>query len=113
MSGLQQYFLEQYSWEDVQKQLNDKYAGIQFTTMVSAGPNYTEPVHLHFAHQRSDRSDAMPLIMLHGFPSSFLEFEDVIKPLAFPPNSSLSAFHVVTPNLPGFAFSPGPTANGL
>ena len=51
--------------------------------------------------------------MLHGFPSSFLEFEHVIQPLAFPPNSSLPAFHVVTPNLPGFAFSPAPIADGL
>lgn len=113
IAKLQEYFLEQYSWENVQAQLNQKYKGIMYTTTVSAGSNYTEPVHLHFAHQKSNREDAIPLLMVHGFPSSFLEFEYVIHDLAFPPNSSLPAFHVVTPGLPGFAFSPRPASNGL
>jgi pimeloyl-ACP methyl ester carboxylesterase len=112
IAKLQQYFLEKYSWEDVQSQLNEKYRNIMFTTSVSGGPNYTDPIQLRFAHQKSDREDAIPLLMVHGFPSSFLEFEDVIQPLAKPPNDSLPAFHVVTPDLPGFAFSPQPKANG-
>ena len=109
INDLAQYFAQNYSWLDTQKVLNDFYT--QYTTTVSAGPNYTESTHVHFAHEQSERQDAIPLLMLHGFPSSFLEFIDVIKPLAHPPNDSLPAFHVVTPSLPGFGFSPAPTAD--
>ena len=113
ISTAQQYFVNNYSWFDTQAYLNEKYSQAQFTTTVSAGPNYTEPVYLHFAHKFSNRSDAVPLLMLHGWPSSFLEFEDVIDSLVSPPNSSLPAFHVITPNIPGFGFSPAPTADGF
>ena len=75
MASLQEYYLQNYSRANTQQRLNDHYAGALFSTTVSAGPNYTEPVHLQFAHRKSNRSDAIRLIMLHGFPSSFLEFE--------------------------------------
>ena len=52
-------------------------------------------------HVRSANPDALPLILTHGWPGSFLEFLDVIRPLA-------ENFHLVIPSIPGFGFS-GPT----
>ncbi|RKE16952.1 epoxide hydrolase family protein [Streptomyces sp. TLI_171] len=56
---------------------------------------------IHFLHVRSERPDALPLILTHGWPGSFLEFLDVIEPLR-------RDFHLVIPSIPGFGFS-GPT----
>ncbi len=63
---------------------------------------------IHFVHLRSPNPDAVPLIITHGYPSSIVEFLDLIGPLTDPgshggdPND---AFHVVAPSLPGFGFS--------
>src|SRR5262249_38815005 len=47
---------------------------------------------VHFAHVRSPRPDAVPLVMTHGWPGSVVEFADVIGPLTAPPPGS-PAFH--------------------
>ncbi|MDV8070986.1 epoxide hydrolase [Rhodococcus sp. IEGM 1366] len=60
---------------------------------------------VHAMHVRSERSDAVPLVLLHGWPSTFAEFRDVVEPLTQPSDVGSSAFHVVAPSLPGFAFS--------
>lgn len=58
---------------------------------------------LHFIHARAEgRTDATPLLLLHGWPGSFVEFLDVIAPL------NAAGFDLVIPSLPGFGFS-GPT----
>ena len=70
---------------------------------------------MHFIHVRSPVADAVPLIMTHGWPGSFFEFEQVVErladPVAFgePPRP---AFHVVIPSLPGFGFSDAPSRPG-
>jgi epoxide hydrolase len=70
---------------------------------------------VHFIHLRSPVDDAVPLIMTHGWPGSFFEYEQVIQrltdPAAFgePPRP---AFHVVVPSLPGYGFSDAPTKPG-
>ena len=65
---------------------------------------------VHFIHVRSPVADAVPLIMTHGWPGSFLEFEQVVERLADPAafgEPSRPAFHVVVPSLPGrFVGSP-------
>jgi pimeloyl-ACP methyl ester carboxylesterase len=58
---------------------------------------------IHFLHVRSDRPDATPLLITHGFPSSVAEFLHLIGPLVDPAEGP--AFHVVAPSLPGYAFS--------
>ncbi|MBW8755451.1 MAG: epoxide hydrolase [Sphingomonadales bacterium] len=59
---------------------------------------------LHFIHRPSPRPDAIPLLLIHGWPSSVLEFLDVCAPLA-EPKGDAPAFHVVVPSLPGYGFS--------
>jgi pimeloyl-ACP methyl ester carboxylesterase len=57
----------------------------------------------------------MPLLMTHGWPGSFLEFERVLGPLTDPPahgGDAADAFHVVVPSLPGYGFSGRPATTG-
>lgn len=57
---------------------------------------------IHFLHVKSRVADAEPLLLLHGWPSSFVEFLGAIGPL------TAAGFDLVIPSLPGFGFS-GPT----
>jgi epoxide hydrolase len=66
---------------------------------------------IHFINARSSRSDALPLLLVHGWPGSIFEFVDVIGPLTEPQAHGADesdAFHVVVPSIPGYGFS-GPT----
>lgn len=70
---------------------------------------------IHFLHVRSPEPDATPLIVTHGYPSSVVEFLELIGPLTDPRSyggSAEDAFHVVVPSLPGFGFSTPVTAPG-
>lgn len=66
---------------------------------------------IHAFHQRSPRADATPLLLVHGWPGSVIEFIDCIGPLSDPDAHGAPgapAFHVVCPSIPGYGFS-GPT----
>lgn len=64
---------------------------------------------LHFTHVRSGEPDALPLVLVHGWP--FTDFGATIGPLTDPRahgGDPRDAFDLVIPSLPGFGFS-GPT----
>jgi microsomal epoxide hydrolase len=66
---------------------------------------------IHVLHAPSPEPDALPLLLVHGWPGSVVEFLEVLGPLRDPVahgGKKSDAFHVVAPSLPGFAFS-GPT----
>src|SRR5690625_7262470 len=66
---------------------------------------------LPLVHVRSPEPDALPLVLVHGWPGSPVEFEAMIGPLTDPGahgGDPADAFHLVIPTLPGFGFS-GPT----
>jgi epoxide hydrolase len=52
----------------------------------------------HYLHVRSPRPDATPLLLVHTYPGSVLDFLDLIEPLS-------ADFHLVIPSLPGMGFS--------
>ncbi|QRV92975.1 epoxide hydrolase [Ceratobasidium sp. AG-Ba] len=60
---------------------------------------------VHFIHQRSSDPKAIPLLLTHGWPGSFYEFHNVIKPLSNTGKDSNISFHIVVPSLPGHGFS--------
>ncbi|KAK4075360.1 uncharacterized protein Triagg1_4481 [Trichoderma aggressivum f. europaeum] len=73
-----------------------------------------ENLDVHFIHEKSNEPDAIPLILYHGWPGSFLEFIPIIKGLTQKAKTSTGkrvSFDVVVPSLPGFAFSSAPGAN--
>src|SRR5579871_5074398 len=99
------YWAEQYDWRKREALLN---RFTQFTTEIDG-------LDFHFIHVRSQHSNAMPLIMTHGWPSSIVEFHKVIEPLTDPVSyggDAADAFHLVCPSLPGFGFSAKPTKAG-
>jgi pimeloyl-ACP methyl ester carboxylesterase len=113
INKLASYWAEEYRWSDVQEQINTNFS--HFTTTVQGNQNYPHLMPLHFIHEHaSDGPDAaIPLLLLHGWPSSHLEWAKVVHPLAHPANKSSPRFNVVAPDLPGFGFSPAPTHSGL
>ena len=72
-------------------------------------------VAIHFIHARSPHQHALPILLTHGWPGSFIEFLDVIELLRNPERHggrSEDAFHIVIPSLPGFGFSDAPRDTG-
>jgi pimeloyl-ACP methyl ester carboxylesterase len=61
---------------------------------------------IHFAHQPSSNTNAIPLLFCHGWPGSFLEVSKLLPLLK-------DDFHVVAPSLPNFGFSSGITQAGF
>jgi pimeloyl-ACP methyl ester carboxylesterase len=101
LKGLADYWRDGYDWRTYEHRLNS-YP--QFTTEID-GQN------IHFLHVRSPEPDALPLILIHGWPGSIVEFLNVIGPLTDPRahgGDPANAFHLVIPSLPGNGFS-GPT----
>lgn len=70
---------------------------------------------LHFLHRKGTGPSPMPLILTHGWPGSFVEFEGIL-PLLTDPGANggdpVDAFDVVIPSLPGYGFSPPPVRAG-
>jgi pimeloyl-ACP methyl ester carboxylesterase len=67
-------------------------------------------------HARSRDPNAIPLLLLHGWPSTFVQMLDIIPLLTAPAEHGLvdaPSFHVVAASLPGFGFSSIPTRPGV
>lgn len=72
---------------------------------------YTLPIggiDLHFIHEPARDAKAMPLLLMHGWPGSIVEFLEIIPLLR-------ERFTVVAPSLPGFtlSFRPGQPRFGV
>jgi pimeloyl-ACP methyl ester carboxylesterase len=93
LKRLVDYWRTRFDWRAQESRLN---ALPHFTTEASGQK-------LHFIHARGDGSRA-PLLLLHGWPGSFIEFEALIAPLV------ADGHDVVVPSLPGYAFSGSPAA---
>ncbi|MER7394288.1 epoxide hydrolase family protein [Streptomyces sp. NPDC000151] len=94
-----------YDWRAEEARLN---AFPQFLTAIDGHD-------VHFLHVRSPEPDALPLLLTHGWPNSFVEFADLIGPLTDPRAHGADpahAFHVVVPSVPGFGFSAPPQDTG-
>jgi pimeloyl-ACP methyl ester carboxylesterase len=105
MRKLAQYWQADHDWRKVEARLN---ALPMFLTEI-------EGLDIHFIHVRSKHSNALPLIITHGWPGSVIEQLKVIGPLTDPTahdGTAEEAFDVVIPSLPGHGFSAKPTAPG-
>ena len=99
------YWRDTYDWRRCEAVLN----GLgQFTAELDG-------LAIHFLHIRSPQSDALPLLITHGWPGSVVEFLKVIGPLTDPVahgGRAEDAFHIVAPSLPGYGFSAKPATPG-
>jgi pimeloyl-ACP methyl ester carboxylesterase len=85
-----------------------------FAGRLNAHPAFTATVDglgIHFLHVRSRHGDALPLLLTHGWPGSFVEFLGAVDGLVDPPDPA-DAFHLVIPSLPGYGFSDRPSEPG-
>lgn len=88
LKRLATYWASTYDWRKVEERLNRL-------------PHFTTDIEgecIHFLHVRGDGSKP-PILLLHGWPGSFIEFEHLLAPLA------ADGHDVIVPSLPGFAFS--------
>ncbi len=90
------YWADSYDWFPWQARLNE-YS--QFIADIDG-------LQVHFVHVKSGRRGALPLLLLHGWPGSFIEFLSVIDRLR-------DNFDIVVPSLPGFGFSAAPLSPGM
>lgn len=71
---------------------------------------------LHFLHERGRGPDPIPIVLVHGWPSTFFEMTKLAPLLANPAahgGDARDAFDVVVPSLPGFGFSEIPSERGM
>ncbi|GAA4716285.1 Pimeloyl-ACP methyl ester carboxylesterase [Promicromonospora umidemergens] len=88
LKELAEYWRDGFDWRAQEARLNEYE---QLTTVVD-GQTF------HVLHARSANPAATPLILNNGWPSSFVEYQQLVPLLT-------DEFHVVIPSLPGFGFS--------
>lgn len=88
---LVQYWADEFDWRAWERRLN----ALEHFTWQG----------IHFVHQRAASGRGVPLILTHGWPSSFLDYVEMLP--------MLEEFDVVVPSLPGYGFSPRPLQVGI
>jgi pimeloyl-ACP methyl ester carboxylesterase len=105
LRGLAAYWRDGFDWRAQEARLN---SFPQYTTRIDGQ-------RIHFLHVKSPEPAATPLLLLHGWPGSVVEFLDIIGPLSDPRSHGgdpATAFDLVIPSLPGFGFSGPVTGPG-
>ena len=105
MRALVDYWRDGYDWRRCEAALNRIP---QFRTTIDG-------LGIHFIHARSKHTNALPIVMTHGWPGSVIEFMEIVAPLTDPTahgGRAEDAFHIVAPSLPGFGFSDKPSTKG-
>ena len=97
---------EQYDWRATEREINRLG---NFKVTIAGVP-------LHFVHVRGKGKNPMPLLLLHGWPWTFMDFHELIGPLSDPAargGDPSDSFDLIIPSLPGFGFSMPLTRTGL
>jgi len=96
------YWVKDFNWRKHEEGIN-KFAN--FLTKV-------DDIDIHFIQEKGSGSSPMPLLIMHGWPGSIIEFLHIIKKLAHPEKfggNKEDSFDVIVPSLPGFGFSGKPS----
>jgi pimeloyl-ACP methyl ester carboxylesterase len=106
LKELVSYWQSKFDWRAQENAIN-KFA--HFRAQIDG-------LNIHFIHERSKGKNPMPLLLLHGWPSSFLQMLKII-PLLTDPGSHggdpADSFDVIVPSLPGYGFSDRPVEPGM
>ena len=106
LKGLVAYWRDGFDWRAQEATLN-QYA--QYRADIDG-------VGVHFVHEHGHGPHPLPLIITHGWPSSFAQMLKIVPLLTDPARyggDPADAFDVVVPSLPGFGFSDRPRARGM
>lgn len=102
---LLEYWRDRYDWRAAEARLNTLP---QFTSTVDG-------VDIHFFHVRAKAPDATPLLLVHGWPGSPVEFLGLVDALTDPGahgDPDAPSFDLVIPSIPGYGFSGKPAEQG-
>jgi len=106
LRALLDYWRDGFDWRTQERKLN------AFSHFVAD----VEGLDLHFLHERGRGPNPMPLLLLHGWPSTFYEMTKLIPLLTDPAahgSAAADSFDVVVPSLPGCGFSERPREAGM
>ena len=106
LKTLAAYWARDFDWRAQERKLNTFH-------------NYRvsiDGLRIHFIHEKGKGPNAIPVLLLHGWPSSFVQFQKIIPLLTDPAAHGAPdapSFDVVVASLPGYGFSDIPTERGF
>jgi pimeloyl-ACP methyl ester carboxylesterase len=106
LQSICRYWREKFDWKAEVEKLSDLHH-LQYRTGEQL---------IHFVHERGKGPATIPILLLHGWPGSFLEMLKILPRLTDPVahgGDSRDAFDVVAASLPGFGFSSRPGDRGM
>ena len=98
LKELCKYWVSDFDWKKHEKLIN---SFSNFKTNVDG-------IDIHFIEEKGSGTKPKPLLLMHGWPGSIVEFLEIIRPLAHPEEfggNEEDGFTVIAPSLPGFGFS--------
>lgn len=96
LRGLLGYWADGFDWRSAERRLN------RYEHRVAD----VDGVRIHFVHHHRPGAGRMPLILTHGWPSTFVEMLSLVDRLG-------DRFDLVVPSLPGYLFSERPARAGV
>jgi pimeloyl-ACP methyl ester carboxylesterase len=102
MKEISKYWVNKFDWQKYENKINN------FSNFIANVDN----VDIHFIKEKGSGINPKPLLLMHGWPGSIVEFLEIIEKLAHPEKfggNEEDAFDVITPSLPGFGFSGRPS----
>ena len=106
MRALKNFWLNHFDWRSQERRLNRLP---QFIATIDGHD-------IHFIHVRGKGANPLPIVLTHGWPSSFAEFSKLIPLLTNRCCGGADldqAFDVIVPSMPGYGFSARPTQAGM
>ncbi|KAJ5565973.1 hypothetical protein N7535_007611, partial [Penicillium sp. DV-2018c] len=98
LEAMREKWLRSYHWKSSEDRIN---SFPQFVTEI-------ERLTVHFVGLFSKRKDAVPILLLHGWPGSFLEFLPMLQKFRDEYTPETLPYQLIVPSLPGYTFSSGP-----
>lgn len=101
ITNAKDHWLNKFDWRVQEKHIN-------------SFPNYTteiEGLNVHFTALFSEKKDAIPIVFLHGWPGSFIEFLPLASLIREKYSAKDQPYHIIIPSLPGYTLSSGGPTN--
>ncbi len=95
------YWINEFDWQKHEVEIN------KFQNFISN----VNGIDIHFIKEKGTSPNSKPLLLMHGWPGSVIEFLHIIEKLAHPEKfggNEKDSFDVIIPSLPGFGFSGKP-----
>ena len=102
MKEISNYWVNTFNWKKQEEEIN------KFSNYITV----VDDIEIHYILEEGSGPKSTPLLLMHGWPGSVVEFLHIIQKLAHPEKfggKKEDAFDVVIPSLPGFGFSGRPS----